>query len=176
MTRTYKQAQEEILAYLHGLGWSLPNQRLEVPHASSPDGTLRLWFKPQAVHYTEIEDSRQRHDRKNARAISYDLDIRKHEPVAFVKLITRYFPKASLGSPVSRGHGRYTPYAAQPPASAPRASDGSPLSKGDRVRIDGAGTGEITHINYPGTGFHIRWDQSGRQDEVVYPSEMIHRL
>lgn len=52
MTRkTYQVAQCEILVYLAELGWTVKD-RLKVPHATSPDGGLRLWFRPQAVRYT----------------------------------------------------------------------------------------------------------------------------
>lgn len=48
---TFKDAQARILRQLAELGWkTTPN--LKVPHATSVDGSTRLWFKPQAVYFT----------------------------------------------------------------------------------------------------------------------------
>lgn len=52
MTRqrpTFKQARKLILDYLRNQGWTVKPD-LKVPHATSPDKTMRLWFKPQAVY------------------------------------------------------------------------------------------------------------------------------
>jgi hypothetical protein len=47
--RTFKVALREILDYLGNQGWAVaPN--LKVPHATSPFGDIRLWFKPQAIY------------------------------------------------------------------------------------------------------------------------------
>ena len=45
---TYAEAKAIHLQNLAALGWTVkPN--LKVPHATSRDGQVRLWFKPQAV-------------------------------------------------------------------------------------------------------------------------------
>jgi hypothetical protein len=49
--KTYAKAQEEILRLLESGGWSVRGG-LKIPHATSPDGSFRFWFKPQAIYYT----------------------------------------------------------------------------------------------------------------------------
>lgn len=51
-TKTYKQAQAEIVASLVLAGWKV-NTGLKVPHATSPDGRSRLWFKAQAIYLSQ---------------------------------------------------------------------------------------------------------------------------
>jgi len=53
--QTYKQAHGAVLAALAQKGW-LVNANLKVPHATHPDGCLRLWFKAQAVYYSVHEN------------------------------------------------------------------------------------------------------------------------
>ena len=50
MATTYAQAHTAILALLMAKGWEV-KQNLKIPHATSPDGNLRLWFKAQAIYY-----------------------------------------------------------------------------------------------------------------------------
>lgn len=93
--RTYAEARDEILDYLHDHDWKFPQmwRVAAVPHATSPDGSLRLWFKAQAVHATQIGPyPGARHERKDARAIAYDLDIRKLDGPEFLAYIARRFP------------------------------------------------------------------------------------
>jgi len=48
---TYKQARIRLLNNLAALGWDVkPSQK--VPTAISPDRTIKLFFKPQAIHTT----------------------------------------------------------------------------------------------------------------------------
>lgn len=47
--KTFKQAKQDHLATLATLGWAV-SPHLKVPHATSPDGATRLYFKPQAVY------------------------------------------------------------------------------------------------------------------------------
>jgi hypothetical protein len=47
--KTFKQATTDLLAALTGMGWTV-KAGLKIPHATSPDGLTRLWFKPQAVY------------------------------------------------------------------------------------------------------------------------------
>lgn len=80
--KTYTQAQRDILENLAANGWQV-SAALKIPHATSPNGRLRLWFKPQAVWYTKLKPGeRERHNFKDARTISYDLDIRRKDPDA----------------------------------------------------------------------------------------------
>lgn len=96
---TYKEAQDAIFSALRRAGWVLSPLTLKLPHATSPNGSLRLWFKPQAVHYTSTYTSggwatHDRHVASNARSISYDLDIRKMTPSEFLGYLRDRFPKA----------------------------------------------------------------------------------
>jgi len=85
--KTYAQAQRDILDNLAANGWTV-SANLKVPHATSPNGRLRLWFKPQAVWFTKVKLGERSvhggtHNFKDARTISYDLDIRTKDPDAF---------------------------------------------------------------------------------------------
>lgn len=51
---TYKQAMIAHLNALQELGWAVKKD-LKVPHATSPDGKIRLWFKTQAVYFSSGE-------------------------------------------------------------------------------------------------------------------------
>lgn len=83
--RTFPQARAEIFAALRDAGWSVKSD-LKVPHATSPDGSLRLWFKAQAVHATEGD----RHNFGNARTFGgYGLDIRQYDGPGFLMLVQR---------------------------------------------------------------------------------------
>jgi hypothetical protein len=74
---TFKVAKAAILDYLRKEGWKMSGP-LKIPHATSPDGKLRFWFKSQAVHY-----SWEKHKAGNARSL--DLDIRRMSPEEFTK-------------------------------------------------------------------------------------------
>ena len=52
---TFKEAREVVLGFLKKRGWKVA-ENLSVPHATSPDGKVRLWFKSQAV-YAVHQDS-----------------------------------------------------------------------------------------------------------------------
>lgn len=101
MAKTFADARSDLLAFLRGKGWTVKGEsgfdRLKVPHATSPDRQFRLWFKPQAVHFTEGE-----HSGGNARTISYDLDIRRMSPEEFLSLLKRKFPGPNLGGIMAR--------------------------------------------------------------------------
>ena len=83
--KTFPQARREILLYLKSSGWQVSDLNLKIPHATSPDGEFRLWFKPQAVHYTEGN----RHSFGDARAMYYDFDIRMFNGPSFLTEIER---------------------------------------------------------------------------------------
>jgi hypothetical protein len=45
---TFAQATKDHLQNLKAMGWTVADG-LKVPHATSPDKEIRLWFRPQAV-------------------------------------------------------------------------------------------------------------------------------
>lgn len=47
--KTYAKAQEDIMTGLRKNGWAVV-PHLKIPHATSPQGDVRLWFKPQAIY------------------------------------------------------------------------------------------------------------------------------
>lgn len=52
--KTFLEARQAILELLKSKGWKVVTG-LKIPHATSPDFKLRLWFKAQAVYYTQGE-------------------------------------------------------------------------------------------------------------------------
>jgi hypothetical protein len=87
---TFKEARTKILDGFEAAGWTLSARTLKVPHATNPGGSIRIWFKPQAVHFTKVLFP-ARHEFKYARTLSYDLDIRKIDQAVFVaRMVERY--------------------------------------------------------------------------------------
>jgi len=76
---TYLEARAELFKYLEDKGWKV-NSTLKIPHATSPDGDVRMWFKTQAV-WVSYGDAHGRHDFKNARSIHGDIRRMKPEEV-----------------------------------------------------------------------------------------------
>jgi hypothetical protein len=95
--RTFVQARQEILAELVANNW-IVKSNLKIPHATSSDGSFRLWFKAQAVHYTKISvTGRERHDFGDA--LSLWSDIRTESAKEFVDHIRKsHLPPAKVGS------------------------------------------------------------------------------
>jgi hypothetical protein len=91
-SETYEQARKRILAEFGAAGWTTSSPSLKVPHATSPDGLTRAWFKPQAIHFTNV-GPHQRHELGNAHTVSYSLDIRKVPAGVFVPWFTKNFAK-----------------------------------------------------------------------------------
>lgn len=46
---TYSAAAKRLLRELAAAGWRT-EPTLKVPHATTPDGRARIWFRPQAVY------------------------------------------------------------------------------------------------------------------------------
>jgi len=83
--RTFEQARAGALQALRSAGWVVKDN-LKVPHATSPDGRLRLWFRSQAVHYT----SGDRHELGDARNFAgYGFDLRTVSGEEFVEMVER---------------------------------------------------------------------------------------
>jgi hypothetical protein len=80
--KTYKQAQDGILQALHQAGWRVV-AHLKIPHATSPDGTFRFWFKPQAIYFS-TNKSRGSWNFGDARS-AWLQDYRFEEPSKFAK-------------------------------------------------------------------------------------------
>ena len=79
---TFKSAKEGIMRELEARGWSL-SRALKIPHATSPDKRLRLWFKAQSIYFT-IEE----HTFGAARAITYwGWGVREMSPAAYVDFV-----------------------------------------------------------------------------------------
>jgi hypothetical protein len=96
VARTFEQARAEILTYLAAHRWTVKlrsstGQPLKIPHATSPGGELRLWFKAQAVHFTEGN----RHDVGDA--LSLHTDIRTITGEQLVAALQKWKPDALPG-------------------------------------------------------------------------------
>jgi len=48
-TETFAAARARLLRELGERGWRLSDRNLKVPHATSPSGYVRFWFRPQAI-------------------------------------------------------------------------------------------------------------------------------
>lgn len=91
LTRTYPQARKEILSDLRASGWKT-EPGLKIPHATAPDGRLRLWFKSQAVLYSmgspnRLQQAGMSFSYDLARSIAHDLDIRRFNGPRFQQYI-----------------------------------------------------------------------------------------
>lgn len=87
---SYEEARKSIFDHLQAHGWKLSDRTLHVPHATSPDGRIRLWFKAHAVHYTTAGKG-ERHEYKNALTLGYDMDIREYTPEGFAAKVQSDF-------------------------------------------------------------------------------------
>lgn len=88
MSRTFAEAKKTLLEDFARAGWQV-KAGLKVPHATSPDGVVRFWFKPQAIHYSVVMGRAGSHELQHARTLSYDQDMRKmtiDDIIAHVKL------------------------------------------------------------------------------------------
>ena len=70
---TYNEAEKRLLSELAALGWTV-KAGLKIPHATSPNGKLRVWFKTNATYL-----SNDTHTFANARSLWCD---RRDLPVA----------------------------------------------------------------------------------------------
>ena len=94
---TFSAARAELLAYLRAHGWDVktsgPSGPLKTPHATSPSGSLRLWFKPQAVYFT----TGRHHELGGARSLW--VDIREVSPAAIIAQSAKWEPGFSSRDP-----------------------------------------------------------------------------
>ena len=70
MKETYQQAKVRLLRELASQGWGT-SPHLKIPHATSPNQEIRVWFKPQALYFTLIQGEK-RHHFGDARSIHVD--------------------------------------------------------------------------------------------------------
>lgn len=99
---TYAAAREKYFETLRALGWDVrrgsqvDGRLLKIPHATSPDGKIRLWFKPQAlwVSYGVLTECKRFADSDGVAKLSHDLgaarstwlDIRRVHPLEAIRL------------------------------------------------------------------------------------------
>lgn len=69
--RTHQEAQANHLKNLATAGWNVKTG-LKIPHATSPDGKQRLWFKPQAIHHTEIGSAEKKFSERDETKTKHD--------------------------------------------------------------------------------------------------------
>ena len=88
---TFAAARERRLEQLRRERWDVRTRGasgpLKTPHATSPDGEVRLWFRPQAVHVSYVRGRGGTHDANNARSLW--LDIRDASPEEIVRAAER---------------------------------------------------------------------------------------
>lgn len=75
---TFARQRETLLKAFADFGWEVTERDyrtgrpLKVPHATNPEGDIRLWFKPQSVYYAHIT-GQARFDLGSARSIESDI-------------------------------------------------------------------------------------------------------
>lgn len=87
--KTYAKAQLEVMVLLGRRGWGL-SKALKIPYATSPDGTVRFWFKAQAIYMSHGD---RVNDMGSARSTWSD-DYRFMDAAEFVKILERIATKA----------------------------------------------------------------------------------
>jgi hypothetical protein len=81
---TFAEAKTALMEHLRSAGWKMSGP-LKVPHATSPCGKLRLWFKSQAIWYDYDSDPRTTiGGRSLGTARSTHDDVRSMSPADFV--------------------------------------------------------------------------------------------
>lgn len=73
--KTYDEAKDALMFYLKAHDWKVSAAGLKIPHATSPDGNVRLWFRPQAIYFTVGE-----HVSGAARTVTYNTNELKRLP------------------------------------------------------------------------------------------------
>lgn len=88
---TFKEARQQVFDFLRKRGWKIADH-LSVPHATSSDGRVRLWFKAQAVYAVHKERAEEGADPlqfKDAHSMSSDLREIADE-AKFMPLVERW--------------------------------------------------------------------------------------
>ena len=115
--KTYKQAQADIMTGLEKEGWKV-NRTLKVPHATSPHGDFKLFFKSQAIYKTHGKG-----DLGNARSLHLP-DIRAMDFDGFASHLKRWTGRELNDQPLQKKPAA-APSAAKP-AAAPAAAAAEP--------------------------------------------------
>lgn len=79
---TYAEARANLINYLQNKEWTI-SKPLKIPYATSPNGRIRLWFKPQAIWYT----LGKYHEFSSARSL-HGPDIRSMSPAEYYDWIS----------------------------------------------------------------------------------------
>lgn len=98
---TFKQASQQLMVGLQQAGWSVSPQ-LKIPHATSPDGKVRIWFKPQALWVSPGTDF------KHAR--SMHVDMKRVDVPGIIQEARR---GAQFTEDLNRDFGRQNPLASE---------------------------------------------------------------
>lgn len=88
--KTFRECRAELLAFLTAQGWAV-DDTLKTPHATSPDGTPRLYFKTQAIYLSETYAGR--HTFAGARSLVSDM---REVSGAELLMLARY-PRSNVG-------------------------------------------------------------------------------
>lgn len=115
--KTYAQAQADIIAGLEKDGWKVkkigPNMKpMVVPHATSPMGDFKLFFKKQAIYMTHGDG-----DLGNARSLHLP-DIRQGDYASFSQALGRWTGRDMKDQPLNKSG------AAKPEPKFPGAQPG----------------------------------------------------
>ena len=87
---TFTQARAALFDAFKAAGWTMSAASLLVPHATSPDGRIRAWFKAQSVYWTALNapypwNTGSKHNLGDAHSITQaGIDIRKVDSAKFV--------------------------------------------------------------------------------------------
>lgn len=81
---TFAEAKAAMCTYLANTGWKLSDPNLKIPHATSPDGRVRIWCKPQALWVSNGPPHTL------AGALSTWTDVRDHSPQETVRRVLDY--------------------------------------------------------------------------------------
>jgi hypothetical protein len=99
--QTYAKAQADIMAGLEKDGWKVKKtgpdgKPMKVPHATSPNGDFKLFFKAQAIYKTHGQG-----DLGNARSLHLP-DIRKSTYADFGAALGRWTGQDTKGNPIAK--------------------------------------------------------------------------
>lgn len=89
---TFKEARAKVFEFLKKRGWKVADS-LSVPHATSPDGKVRLWFKAQAVYAVNAKfvEERQYNPLQFKDSHSMITDLREAaDEDKFMKIVERW--------------------------------------------------------------------------------------